>query len=228
MATEQKDRNAVIADLVREGKLTFQAIGNRYNLTRARIRQIAIEQGVRWSPGRLVLKLSEAKIYEAYGMIERGMPIAHAAHAVEAMVVASTLRRALQVRGLHEPEHDDRAWADVEIAFLRQHYKTPGWSASKIGAKLGRTRNEVIGKANRLKLCRPLDPSETVSGQVRALLSADGTLTPKQIAGQLGCPLARARHEKWRFKNPELDYRGQHLRNARKRQGAQQISARAA
>jgi hypothetical protein len=227
MAIEQVERNQRIAAAVREGKLTFTEIGRRHDLTRERIRQIAAEQGVRW-PRRHLLNLPQGKIYEALDLIERGIPITHAAQIV-GIAHADSFRSALTRRGLHEPQRDGRAWTDVEVAFLRQHYKTPGWSASKIGDRLGRTREEVIGKANRLKLCKPVDPSKTVSGQVRALLSADGTLTPKQITARLGCKLEHARTERWRFNNPESDYLVRHVRNARKRQGAaQQMSARAA
>lgn len=62
-------------------------------------------------------------------------------------------------------------WSDEQIAFVCARYKQPNWSASKIAAALakqwparmrGVTRDAVIGKANRLGLCRPrpLMPAE--------------------------------------------------------------------
>lgn len=44
-------------------------------------------------------------------------------------------------------------WTEEEDTFLRGYYGK--WSATKIGRILGRTRNMVIGRANRLKLCKP-------------------------------------------------------------------------
>lgn len=53
--------------------------------------------------------------------------------------------------GLHEATSVDRSpWTDVEVRTVSNLYrKVP---ASKIAEKLGRTRNEVIGKASRLGL----------------------------------------------------------------------------
>jgi hypothetical protein len=47
------------------------------------------------------------------------------------------------------------SWSDADIRFLRHHYRKPGWSARRIADELGRTRNEVIGKANRMGLTSP-------------------------------------------------------------------------
>jgi len=38
------------------------------------------------------------------------------------------------------------------IAFIREHYHAPGWTAKTIGKALGISKNMVIGKANRMGL----------------------------------------------------------------------------
>lgn len=43
------------------------------------------------------------------------------------------------------------SWSDAEISMVKHHYKKD-LSASKIAAILGRSRNEVIGKAYRMGL----------------------------------------------------------------------------
>lgn len=45
-------------------------------------------------------------------------------------------------------------WTDTEIQALKANWKTS--SASKIGRALGRSRNSIIGKANRMGLAPKL------------------------------------------------------------------------
>lgn len=56
--------------------------------------------------------------------------------------------------GLRAPPDPNRCtpWTDAEIAFLYANYKQGSMSAAAIGTHLGRTRNEVVGKARRLGL----------------------------------------------------------------------------
>jgi len=41
-------------------------------------------------------------------------------------------------------------WTQTDIAFLKKHYPSPHVTAAEVAAKLGRTRNAVFLKANRL------------------------------------------------------------------------------
>jgi len=51
-----------------------------------------------------------------------------------------------------------RKWAKSEMALVRQHYKKGTYSAEKISAMLdNRTRAAVVGKANRMGLCQPIE-----------------------------------------------------------------------
>ncbi len=47
-------------------------------------------------------------------------------------------------------------WSKDEEAFIKEHYKGGQMSAAAIGRELGRTRDEVIGKAHRMGLCTPV------------------------------------------------------------------------
>lgn len=46
-------------------------------------------------------------------------------------------------------------WSEAEDQVLFDRYGKPGHSAYSIAVALNRTRNEVIGRANRLGLCKP-------------------------------------------------------------------------
>lgn len=53
-------------------------------------------------------------------------------------------------------------WSEKDDNYLRKFYGDPDHSASKIGRHLKRTRNAVIGRAQRLGLAKPNTAREKV------------------------------------------------------------------
>jgi hypothetical protein len=49
----------------------------------------------------------------------------------------------------------ERAWTEEEVARLRQLVEKTSFSYAKIGEMLGRTKNQVLGKARRMLFVRP-------------------------------------------------------------------------
>ena len=138
------ERNAEIVDLIRKG-LQLTEIARRYGISHQHVSRIGLAVGVRG----LRRRLPEEKIAAGLELIARGMPISRAGESIG----VADLYHALVRRKLHEPEAGVMdPWSDRHVAILRRHYGQPGWSAARIGERLGRTRNEVIGKAHRLGL----------------------------------------------------------------------------
>lgn len=100
-------------------------------------------------------------------------------------------------------------WSAADIAVVQAHYGQPGWSAQRIAAVLGRTRNEVIGKARRLGLS---DPSWRAGASLRraqrqqqiADLRRQQHLSFDAIARQLGVPrgTVTAEYFRWKMQQP--------------------------
>jgi hypothetical protein len=163
---EKRERNLEIVARIRAQKETLQQIGASYGICRERVRQIGAGHGVY---SGVYERLDRAKVAQGIALVERGMIPSHAAH--EVGLPQSGFYRHLVVVGIHVPSEIKEPWSDADAAFLRQHYKQPGWSAAKIGKRLGRTRHEVIGKANRLGLCTPHpDTAERVRARREAVM----------------------------------------------------------
>jgi GcrA cell cycle regulator len=60
---------------------------------------------------------------------------------------------------VHVPAKVDVPWTDEQVAYLREHWKA-GDSAAMIGKAIGRTRNSVCAKLDRLKLLRTRETPE--------------------------------------------------------------------
>lgn len=206
------ERNAAILRALRKGA-TLSEAAQPHGLTRERVRQIALRAGV----------ISQHKRNEAFepsprekavilDRWRRGMPIAHIAESIRRpeRTVAGWLVR----HGHHVRDHDDQEWTTSEIAFLKEHYKRPGWSMAHIGRALGRTRNEVAGKARRLGLQAPVAAGSTKSHQIR-LMHARGVKLAR-IAREIGSSVAHARSIIWQDNNRER-YRQQQRRSYARR-----------
>lgn len=89
-----------------------------------------------------------AKAWEA---VQRGATVDAAACLIG--VSHTRLRKEFRARGLSVPLPPVvvTPWSDAEFETLRAHYKRDK-SASQIARMLGRSRNEVIGKAHRMGL----------------------------------------------------------------------------
>jgi hypothetical protein len=185
MNIKERDRRIILR--VRDGE-TLRAIGASYGITRERVRQIARKQGVRSVRWRDYQHLDHQDIARILPLLDRGMPHTHVAETVG--VTSGTVRRVAKKHRSYKPTRDEQAWTDKETAFLRKHYKTKDWSAADIAVKLGRTRDEVIGRANRLGLCKP--PRNTLAERARRLLSAKPTLRSAALADRLGISVKHA------------------------------------
>ena len=139
-------RDERIVRLLNKG-LSYRDIGQHVGLSYARIEQIAVQYGI---ISQYDNRADPAALECGKQWFLRGMPIAHAAESVG--LPDSTLYAFLVREGLHKPTNDDKPWEKAEEDFLRQNYCQGRLSAADIGDELGRTRNEVIGKAHRMGL----------------------------------------------------------------------------
>lgn len=93
-------------------------------------------------------------------------------------------------------------WTLQEDGFLRSYYKGRNWSARRIGAVLGRTRREVIGRAYRLGLSAS-PSSETRTAEMRELLARYPGISASKLGALMGIPRTHALGMRWRIRNPE-------------------------
>lgn len=141
---EQVERNAVIAAKVAGGR-TFADVGREYGIDRTRIKQICGRYGVK-SPQPYV-RLSEDEKTTIKAMHARGIPLAIFAR--EMGRKEETVRDFLVRSGLHVVAPLQPPWTEAEDQAIKDGYYPLGSRA--VAKQLGRTRNEVIGRADRLK-----------------------------------------------------------------------------
>ena len=174
------ERNAAIVRLIEARELSLDEIGRRYGVTGKRICQIGLRVGVQ--RGRRLIP--EDKIAAAHALAQRGIPLTHVADMVG--IGRETIHAALVCRGFHTPTRVQQPWSETDKRFLARHYKTRGWPAPRIAARLGRTRNEVIGQANRLELCKPIEVEKTLAHRIRCALRENPSLRGKALAKRVG------------------------------------------
>jgi hypothetical protein len=143
-ANELSERNATIAAKVKGGR-TFADVGREYNLDRTRIKQICRRFGVRSpQPYEPLTDTEKAVLRDLHA---REIPIAIAAREVKRR--PQTVRDFLVRENLHLPAPVDPLWTTQEDTAIRAGYYELG--SRKIALALRRTRNEVIGRADRLR-----------------------------------------------------------------------------
>lgn len=147
---ELVERNAEITKRIRAQTVPLRKIASDYGLTKERVRQIGLHEGLRSAMYR---RIDATLVARAMELIDRGMPVAHAADSVG--LTRDALYQHLCRERLHIPVDARTPWTADEDSFLRRHYKTSAWSASRIGQRLDRTRDECIGRAWRLGLSTP-------------------------------------------------------------------------
>lgn len=147
----------IVAAKVNTGEMTYADVCRQYGVCRQRIQQIARKAGVHQKSWCWLTDAEKERILKLH---LRDVPLSHIAQSIgrSKYTVFGFLVRC----GLHVPAQDDKPWSDKEVAFLRKHYGERG-AARRIAEKLGRTRNEVIGKANRTGLCRPHSHAEAAA-----------------------------------------------------------------
>jgi hypothetical protein len=143
-ANELSERNASIAAKVAGGR-TFADVGREYNLDRTRIKQICGRLGVKSPQPHEPLTETEKTILR--GMHAREIPIAIAAREVKRR--PQTVRDFLVRENLHLPAPVDPLWTTQEDNTILVGYYPLG--SRKVALALQRTRNEVIGRADRLR-----------------------------------------------------------------------------
>ena len=127
-----------------------RAIASKYGVSHETIFKRLVEAGVLLRDANVPInspEMDKAILKAGYS----GQPISHIAE--EYGVSAHTLRNRLIRSGDLTPVDDREEWSADEKAFLHVHYKHD-MSAQQIANYLGRTRNEVIGKATRMGLGR--------------------------------------------------------------------------
>lgn len=95
--------------------------------------------------------ISEDECNNAWDAVQRGATLDAAAFLIG--VSQTRLRKEFRAKGISVPLPPVvvTPWSDEEFETLRAHYKRDK-SASEIAQILGRSRNEVIGKAHRMGL----------------------------------------------------------------------------
>ena len=138
------ERDAKIIELLtRRPELTHREVAPAFGITACRVQQIAARAGL--LRDRRLREDEKATIRSLY---KRGMLLAHIAHDVCRDEL--TVRSHLIAAGLHQPKKKDPPWSAADADLVRRQYRNV--SARALAQQLGRTRNEVIGKARRLKL----------------------------------------------------------------------------
>lgn len=144
----QAVRDAEIADLARHG-IGYKWLAAEYGLTKERTRQIARKHGVEARCQRLSAREREI----AHRLCET-KTVAEIARRLKRR--PDTIRGHLACFGLKaKPDHDECKWSKREAQRLRDLYPTATFEV--IADKLGRTRNEVAGKARRMGLMKRSD-----------------------------------------------------------------------
>jgi IS30 family transposase len=146
--TSLAERNAEIVEKVRRNDASMAAIGAAYGLSVQSISGIAVRAGA----GRPIP-------YGAITEAERATIVAMHADGASFKEIGERLGRCessargfLTRTGRHKPVRSLSSWTRAEDAVLRRRYGKPPNSAATIARELGRTRNEVIGRAYRLGL----------------------------------------------------------------------------
>ena len=142
------DRRSDIIRSIQAGE-PYDVIGRRWGVTRQRIYQIAKNAGTT-SASPSGKPLAPEKVRQALELFVRGMPATHIAEMVG--VSDTTIWKLAKRQCGYQPSPAPPEWDTRAINFLVDHWKRPGWTASRIAPKVGRTRNAVIGMAHRLGL----------------------------------------------------------------------------
>ena len=152
---EKRERNATIRDLVKNGA-SYADVGRDYGISRARVSQICVRFGV-FSFAKT--SLSDEQEEQVERLHWKGLRPAHIAQETGCSI--HLVRRFLDRTGLRKigcEGIEQHPWEKYEDDTVRQLYGAV--SAARIGEKLNRTRNEVIGRANRLGLTKPRGSKE--------------------------------------------------------------------
>lgn len=147
MASPQSRNDRIVA-LYQSG-LTLRQVAAQCGLSFERVRQILKSRNVTRRPHRV--EIDNRDYARAKRMFEDGLTIAAAADTIG--VGRGVLAYRLIEDGSHSPVNITQEWTRSEIAVLRKTYRVI--SAREIAERLGRTRDEVIGKAYRLGLSAP-------------------------------------------------------------------------
>lgn len=141
------ERNARILAAVEAGD-TFESIGATYGLSRQRVKQICGALGVASCRAREQVVITQGEIEAAVKMLADGLTLKAASDALNRN--STGLARALERRGHYQTWLKQTKWRRDEEATLKRLYGRQ--TAAEIAAKLGRGRNEIIGKAYRMGL----------------------------------------------------------------------------
>jgi ribosomal protein S13 len=148
MSTHLQKRNARIVEAVKARAVSLAEIGALHGICHQRVSQIAAQAGA--ARHTAYCGLTDEEKAAIVTLHEAGVPHTHIS---ERIGRAAKAAHAYLVReGLHMPANDKAPWSASEDRVLRRKYGKPRSSASTIATELGRTRNEVIGRAYRLGL----------------------------------------------------------------------------
>lgn len=143
---EKTSRNDEIVRRYKRGD-TLQSIADDFGLTKEIIRQIAVSKyGL---PARGYGRVGIHLIIEGMKHVRDGLTFEQAAARIG--LCANSFYQSAVRMGLHtvRPIKCDK-WSERETRLVSNLYRSV--SASKIAEMMGRTKNEVIGKARRLGL----------------------------------------------------------------------------
>lgn len=158
-------RNAAMIKRVKNGQ-TYTEVAADYGVSRERVRQICVREGVTSLNNRPLSHEEKEEIERLFWMGMRPRHIAQEVGRGENMIADY-----LEQVGLRARDNDGIAtdqWTRKEDAILRKFYGV--MRARAIGTRLGRTKNEVIGRAGRLGLSKSRKARLiTIDGVTRSL-----------------------------------------------------------
>jgi len=148
---ETKAKYDFVISLVKRG-YDYEQVAKLARVRAAYVRSICSLRGIstrrRWED-----RVPEDVVAKARELLERGMPIKHVADAVGAP--HGSVHRYAVEQGYHTPkERHAIVWDKPKDDLIRQLYNKEWGNVRIIAARIGCTRDSVIGRANRLGLSK--------------------------------------------------------------------------
>ncbi len=161
---EKRKRNQLICEAVKDGA-SYAELAPVWGVSRSRIEQICRRAGVRSLTNRPLIYEEQEEIERLYWKGVRAQHIAQELGRSTAAVCNYLQRIGLRQRDNEGIARDE--WGREEDDTVRRLYGAI--PCRRIGEKLGRTKNEVIGRARRLGLSKSAVPGPAPNAHAKKI-----------------------------------------------------------